>query len=79
MTPPALFVRPALRAFVMELNAARKQARMSRSELAKRARMTRQGIMKIENGGDVKLGTIILLANALGCEVADFFPRMSPK
>ncbi len=63
----------------MELNAARKQARMSRSELAKRARMTRQGIMKIENGGDVKLGTIILLANALGCEVADFFPRMSPK
>jgi hypothetical protein len=38
----------------------------------------RQGLIKIENGGNVTLGTVILLANALGCQVADFFPRKSP-
>jgi transcriptional regulator with XRE-family HTH domain len=37
--------------------------------------MTRQGILKIENGGNVTLGTIALLANALGCDLADLFPR----
>ena len=31
--------------------------------------------LKIEKGGNVTLGTIALLANALGCEMADFFPR----
>ncbi len=40
--------------------------------------MTRQGLMKIENGGNVTLGTLILLTNALGCQIADFFPRKSP-
>jgi len=37
--------------------------------------MTRQGILKIERTGNATLGTIILLAKALGCEIADFFPR----
>jgi transcriptional regulator with XRE-family HTH domain len=75
MTPPALIVRPALKAFVKELIARRRTARMSRCELARRAKMTRQGIIKIEKGGNVTLGTIALLANALGCEIADLFPR----
>jgi transcriptional regulator with XRE-family HTH domain len=75
MPPPALIVRPVLKAFVKELNARRKAARMSRSELARRAKMTRQGIIKVEKGGNVTLGTIALLAHALGCDLADFFPR----
>jgi transcriptional regulator with XRE-family HTH domain len=74
-TPPPLLIRPALASFVSELRAARLRARMSKVELAKRARMTRQGLHKIERGGDVTLGTIALLAHALGCQVADFFPR----
>ena len=73
-TPPALLIRPALKSFATELRAARLRARMSKVELAKRARMTRQGLLKIERGGNVTLGTIVLLAHALGCRVSDFFP-----
>ena len=51
---------------------------MSGSELARRASMTRQGLLKIEKGGNVTRGTIALIANALGCEIADFFPRKAP-
>ena len=40
--------------------------------------MTRQGLIKIENGGNVTLATVILLANALGYQLADFFPRKAP-
>ena len=78
MTPPALIIRPVLRAFANELTTARLHAGMSRSQLARRAGMTRQGLMKIENGGNVTLGTLILLTNALRCQIADFFPRKSP-
>lgn len=78
MTPPGLIIRPSLTAFAKELRAARLHARLSTQKLANRAGMTRQGIVKIEGGGNVTLGTIVLLANALGCQIADFFPRKSP-
>ena len=78
MTPPAFLIRPMLSAFAKELRAARLHAEMSQDELAKRARMTRQGLDKIEKGANCTLGTIILLAYALDCQVSDFFPRRSP-
>jgi transcriptional regulator with XRE-family HTH domain len=78
MTPPALIVRPSLVAFAKELRAARAHAKMTRGELAKRAYMTRQGIQKIELGGNVTLATIVLLAEALGCQIGDFFPHKAP-
>lgn len=78
MTPPALVIRPVLSAFAKELRAARIHAGMTRSQLARRAGMTRQGLIKIENGGNVTLGTLILLTKALGFQIADFFPRKAP-
>jgi transcriptional regulator with XRE-family HTH domain len=76
--PPGLLIRPSLAAFAKELRAARRHAEMSQEELAKRAKMTRQGLAKIERSGNATLGSIILLADALDCQVADFFPRKSP-
>lgn len=78
MVPPTLAIRPDLLAFAKELRTARIHSGLSRSELARRARMTRQGIIKIERTGNATLATIILLAQALGCQVSDFFPRKSP-
>jgi transcriptional regulator with XRE-family HTH domain len=79
MTPPGLLIRPALSAFSRELRAARIHAGLSKQELADLAGMTRQGLCKVENGRNVTLGTVILLAHALGCQVADFFPpRKAP-
>lgn len=75
MTPPAARIRPGRKAFAAELRAARMRAGMTRQVLANRAGMTRHGLIKIERGGNPTLGTIILLAGALGCEIADFFPR----
>lgn len=77
MTPPGILIRPSLLAFSKELRAARHHAGISAQTLATRASMTRQGLEKIERGGNVTLGTIALLANALGCEISDFFPRKS--
>ena len=78
MTPPGLLIRPSLLAFAKELRAARLHAEMTQEELAKRAKMTRQGLDKIERGGNCTLGSIILLADALDCQIADFFQRKSP-
>ncbi len=78
MTPPALLIRPPLLAFAKELRAARLHAEMTKEELARRAKMTRQGLDKIERGGNATLGSIILLADALDCQISDFFPRKSP-
>jgi transcriptional regulator with XRE-family HTH domain len=75
MTPPSVLIRPSLSAFGKELRAARLHAGLSKQQLAQRARMTRQGLFKIERGGNVTLGTIVLLADALGCHIADFFPE----
>jgi len=44
-----------------------RHAGMTRRQLAERAHMSQQGINKIERGGNVTLGTLVLLANALGC------------
>jgi transcriptional regulator with XRE-family HTH domain len=78
MTPPALIIRPMLATFAKELRAARLHAGLSTGRLARRAGMTRQGLEKIERGGNCTLGTLILLTNALGCQIADFFPRKAP-
>ena len=78
MTPPNLLIRPFLSVFAQELRKARLHAELTQEQLAKRARMSRQGLDKIERGGNVTLGTVILLAYALDCQVADFFPRKSP-
>jgi DNA-binding XRE family transcriptional regulator len=43
---------------------------------AQRAKMSRQGLLKIEKGGNATLG--ILLANALDCQISDFFPHKAP-
>lgn len=75
MTTPRRLIAPSLVAFAGELRAARLQAGMTRARLARRAGMTRQGLFKVEHGGNVTLGTIALLAHALGREIADFFPR----
>ena len=75
---PALLIEPAQLAFAKELRAARLHAGMTQQALANRAGMTRQGLRKIEMGDGVTLGTIVLLANALGYQIADFFPRKSP-
>jgi transcriptional regulator with XRE-family HTH domain len=78
MTSPNRLVRPDLMAFAAELRAARLRSGISRSQLARRARMTRQGIIKIERNGNATLATIILLAKALDCHVSEFFPRPKP-
>jgi transcriptional regulator with XRE-family HTH domain len=78
MTPPGLLIRPSIAAFAKELRAARLHAGMTRRQLADRAHMSQQGLNKIERGGNVTLGTIVLLANALGCQVSDFFPQQAP-
>jgi len=78
MKPPLLRVRPSLIAFSKELRAARIHSGLSMSELARRAAMTRQGILKIERTGNATLSTIVLLADALGCQVSDLFPRKTP-
>ena len=75
---PHLLIRPAQLAFAKEVRAARLHAGLTSVELAKRAGMTRQGLHKIERGGGVTLGSVVLLANALGCQIADLFPRKSP-
>lgn len=78
MPSVTFLTRPQLRAFASELRAARTHAGLTKAQLARRVGMTRQGLLKIENGGNVTLGTVILLADALGCQVADFFPRKAP-
>jgi transcriptional regulator with XRE-family HTH domain len=77
MAPLALLIRPSLAAFGNELRAARLRAGMSKAQLARRAKMTRQGLHKIECGGNVTLATIVLLAHALRCHVSEFFPHRS--
>lgn len=75
---PRQFTVPVEIAFGREIRAARIYAGMGTTELARRAHMTRQGLVKIERGEGVTLGTIALLANALGCQIADLFPRKAP-
>lgn len=78
MTPYKQLVRPSLTSFAIELRAARLHSGLTRSEVARRARMSRQGLLKAERNGSVTLATMVLLAQALGCQVSDFFPHKSP-
>jgi transcriptional regulator with XRE-family HTH domain len=78
MASPYRLIRPALNAFARELRVARIHAGMSQHHLARRAGMTRQGLAKIEKGGNVTVATLILLTHALGCQIANLFPRKSP-
>ena len=71
-------VRPQLVAFGAEVRAARLHAEMSVAELARRARLTRQGLVKIERGGNPTLATIVMLAKALRCQVSDLIPPQAP-
>jgi DNA-binding helix-turn-helix protein len=52
----------------------REKRRISQTELANKAKVTRATISKIENGEEVevKIGTLENLAKALKCSVADF-------
>lgn len=75
---PAQIIAPQAAAFAAELRAARLHTGLSRAQLARRAGMTRYGLAKVERSGNCTLGTIVLLANALGCQIADLFPRKSP-
>jgi transcriptional regulator with XRE-family HTH domain len=78
MRMPLLLARSELRVFATELRAARLHAGLSVSEVARRAKMSRQGLLKIERTGSATLLSVILLASAIGCQVSDFFPRKAP-
>ena len=78
MASPYRLIRPALSAFARELRLARIHAGMSQQGLARRAGMTRQGLAKIEKGENPTLATVVLLAHALDCQIADLFPRRAP-
>jgi transcriptional regulator with XRE-family HTH domain len=65
---------PALEVLGGNVVVARARARISQVELAERSGLSRATISKIENGsGDVNVGSLELLANALGCSIADLF------
>jgi transcriptional regulator with XRE-family HTH domain len=78
MKMPLLLARSELLMFAKELRAARLYAGLSVSEVARRAKMSRQGLLKIERTGRTTLLSVILLANAVGCQVSDLFPRKAP-
>jgi len=57
----------------------RAERRLSQSELAKRARVARQTISKIESGhGDVTVNVVARVAAVLGCGIDELFtPRLA--
>lgn len=76
MIPPARRVRPALVAFGQRVRQARHAAQITQKELAQRAFVSDRFISEIERGKEnPSLASIVLLADALGCEVVDLFPR----
>jgi transcriptional regulator with XRE-family HTH domain len=75
MTPPRQIIRPILVAFGASLRERRRAAGLSQRVLARQARLDRSALQRIEGGWDVTLGTIVLLADALGCEPADLLRR----
>jgi transcriptional regulator with XRE-family HTH domain len=75
MTPPRKLIRPVLVAFGQRLRSARLAAGLTQRELARLAGMDRSALQRTEAGRDVLLGTIVLLADALGCDLADLIPR----
>jgi len=75
MTPPMVLIRPVLADFARRLRAMRLAAGMSQRQLAIRARIDRSYVQNLERGDNVSLATLVLLADALGCEVVDLIPR----
>jgi transcriptional regulator with XRE-family HTH domain len=76
MIPPMRLARPLIVQFGERLYAMRKRAGVSQAYLATRSRVGQRHVRKLERGtSNPTLATLILLADALGCELADFFPR----
>ena len=57
------------------IKAQRESLGMSQSELANKAKISRTMISKLENNqkADVKVSTLLSIAQALGCTVGDIF------
>ena len=57
------------------IKAQRESLGMSQSELANKAKISRAMISKLENNqkADVKVSTLLSIAQALGCTVGDIF------
>lgn len=51
------------------LRKARQEAGLTQEQLAVHAGITAKTVANIERGGNAHPGTLLLLANALGCEV----------
>jgi transcriptional regulator with XRE-family HTH domain len=68
--------RPVIVSFGQRVREMRRTAGLTQDDLARLSRMTVRYIIEIEQAtSNPSLGTIALLAVALECEVADFFPR----
>lgn len=68
--------RPVMVRFGIRVRELRRAAGLSQLELSRDSRMTARFIQEIEHGrSNPSLETIVLLADALGCTLADMFPR----
>ena len=73
---PTRLAQPVLERFSRRLRAARVEAGLSQRALGQRAYMREEFVYRMERGTEnPSLATIALLAHALGCQVADFFPH----
>lgn len=57
----------------MNLRAIRKSRKLTQEQLATLAKVSQSHITRVERGGGASLETLMALAAALECEVADFF------
>lgn len=77
MTP--LQTRAVLVSFGQRFRSIRLSAKMTQRELARRSRVGYRFISEMELGREnPSLATIVLLADGIGCELADLFPRIKP-
>lgn len=68
--------RPVIVGFGQRVRELRRAAGLRQRDLAQHSRMTVRYIIEIEQGtSNPSLGTIALLADALKCDVVDFFRR----
>lgn len=56
------------------LTLCRRKARLSKSALARLAGVSRSTLLRAERGKDVRVGTLMCLANVLGVRVRDLMP-----
>jgi len=72
--------RPVIVDFGQRVRELRRAAGLSQRDLARHSRITLRYIIEIEQAtSNPSLGTIALLAVALKCEVAEFFPSARSK